>query len=163
MVGHGGSSSGSYLADPTSTMPSHCASIVATSTLRVNLPIYLVLFSCSFQSFDVLVHLSIQTLLGWLPPQQSGHDEKHGKTVHDDDTHHEHQCTFIIIVRFWRSISGEVVKAKQQNSCPTILYSSSLYVRVATMETWISRDAFSRWVILCCMCLMGPHAIFVQK
>ena len=36
MVGHGGSSAGSYLADPTSPIPSHCASVVATSTLRVN-------------------------------------------------------------------------------------------------------------------------------
>ena len=36
MVGHGGSSAGSYLADPTSPTPSHCASIVATSTVRVN-------------------------------------------------------------------------------------------------------------------------------
>ena len=36
MVGHGGSSAGSYLADPTSPIPFHCASIVATSTLRVN-------------------------------------------------------------------------------------------------------------------------------
>ena len=35
MVGHGGSSAGLYLADPTSPIPSHCASIVATSTLRV--------------------------------------------------------------------------------------------------------------------------------
>ena len=37
MVGHGGSSAGSYLADPTSPIPSHCASIVATSTVRVML------------------------------------------------------------------------------------------------------------------------------
>ena len=36
MVWHGGSSAGSYLADPTSPIPSHYASIVATSTLRVN-------------------------------------------------------------------------------------------------------------------------------
>ena len=36
MVGHGGSSAGSYLADPTSPIPSHCVSIVVTSTLRVN-------------------------------------------------------------------------------------------------------------------------------
>ena len=36
MVGHGGSSAGSYLADPTSLMLSHCASIVTTSTLRIN-------------------------------------------------------------------------------------------------------------------------------
>ena len=47
MVGHGGSSAGSYLATPTSHIPSHCAvfilfkpassaSIVVTSILRVN-------------------------------------------------------------------------------------------------------------------------------
>ena len=36
MVRHGGSSAGSYLADPTSPIPSHCASVVTTSTLRVN-------------------------------------------------------------------------------------------------------------------------------
>ena len=35
MVGHGGSSAGSYLTDPTSLIPSHCASIVVTSTVRV--------------------------------------------------------------------------------------------------------------------------------
>ena len=35
MVGHGGSSAGSYLADLTSPIPSHCASIVVTSTVRV--------------------------------------------------------------------------------------------------------------------------------
>ena len=37
MVRHGGSSAGSYLADPTSPIPSHCASIVVTSTLRANI------------------------------------------------------------------------------------------------------------------------------
>ena len=42
MVGHGGSSAGSYLADPTSPIPSHCASIVATSTLRVKVKPYAV-------------------------------------------------------------------------------------------------------------------------
>ena len=36
MVGHGGSSAGSYLADPASPIPSHCASIVVTSTVRDN-------------------------------------------------------------------------------------------------------------------------------
>ena len=36
MVGYGGSSASSYLADPTFPIPSHCALIVATSTLRVN-------------------------------------------------------------------------------------------------------------------------------
>ena len=34
MVGYGGSSASSYLADPTSPIPSHCASIVVTSTVR---------------------------------------------------------------------------------------------------------------------------------
>ena len=41
MVGHGGSSAGSYLSDPTSPIPSHCASIVATSTVRVNYDMFL--------------------------------------------------------------------------------------------------------------------------
>ena len=36
MVGHWGRSAASYLTDPTSPIPSHCASIAATSTLRVN-------------------------------------------------------------------------------------------------------------------------------
>ena len=36
MVGHGGSSAGSYLVDPTSPIPFHCASIVMTSTVRVD-------------------------------------------------------------------------------------------------------------------------------
>ena len=44
MVGHGGSSSGSYLADPTSPIPSHCSSIATTSTLRVNVLIFSLLF-----------------------------------------------------------------------------------------------------------------------
>ena len=46
MVGHGGSSAGSYLADPTSPIPSHCASIVVTSTLRVNYDL----------QFSIIVH-----------------------------------------------------------------------------------------------------------
>ena len=37
MVGHGGSSAGLYLTDPTSPIPSHCASIVVTSTVRVKI------------------------------------------------------------------------------------------------------------------------------
>ena len=36
MVGHGGSRAGLHLADRTSPIPSHYASIVAISTLRVN-------------------------------------------------------------------------------------------------------------------------------
>ena len=44
MVGHGGSSAGSYLADPTSPIPSHCASIVATSTLRGKYRFFMLLY-----------------------------------------------------------------------------------------------------------------------
>ena len=44
MVGHGGSSASSYLADPTFPIPSHCASIVVTSTVRVNGSVYLAMF-----------------------------------------------------------------------------------------------------------------------
>ena len=33
MVGHGGSSAGSYLADPTSPIPSHCAAIKIASVV----------------------------------------------------------------------------------------------------------------------------------
>ena len=40
MVGHGGSSAGSYLANPTSPIPSHCASIVTTSTLSIKTMLY---------------------------------------------------------------------------------------------------------------------------
>ena len=43
MVGHGGSSAGSYLADPTSPIPCHCSSIVVTSIL---------LFCCHQQNCD---------------------------------------------------------------------------------------------------------------
>ena len=37
MVRHGESSACSYLANPTSIIPSHCASIVVTSTVRANI------------------------------------------------------------------------------------------------------------------------------
>ena len=57
MVGHGGSSAGSYLADPTSPIPSHCASIIPTSTLRVN-----VRYITPFFMFSVHIS-SIETLL----------------------------------------------------------------------------------------------------
>ena len=54
MVGHGGSSAASYLADPTFPIPSHCASIVMTSTLRVNkenfyLTLYKNVHVCSYE------------------------------------------------------------------------------------------------------------------
>ena len=35
MVGHGGSSAGSYLADPTSPIPSHCAVVILFKSVPV--------------------------------------------------------------------------------------------------------------------------------
>ena len=55
MVGHGGSSAGSYLADPTSPIPSHCASIVVTSTVRVKGNTRV----CCFHVFDVCVQYNM--------------------------------------------------------------------------------------------------------
>ena len=36
MLGHGGSSAGSYLADPTSPIPSHCAVIILLQSVAVH-------------------------------------------------------------------------------------------------------------------------------
>ena len=36
MLGHGGSSAGSYLADPTSPIPSHCAVIILFQSVAVH-------------------------------------------------------------------------------------------------------------------------------
>ena len=49
MVGNGGSSAGSYLADPTSPIPSHCASIVVTSTVRI-------IFCCLSRMFEYEIY-----------------------------------------------------------------------------------------------------------
>ena len=53
MVGHGGSSTGSYLTNPISPIPSHCASIVVTSTLRVNIDLDLL---CSSAWEKIQIH-----------------------------------------------------------------------------------------------------------
>ena len=59
MVGHEGSSAGSYLTDPTSPIPSHCASIVATSTLRVKFSLYRpFLHSVTWQVCMIKFHFS---------------------------------------------------------------------------------------------------------
>ena len=76
MHGHGGSSSssaGSYLADPTSPIPSHCtviillkkcpsASIVVTSTLRVNWYIYQITVHPSHCWWTAITHCSRRKL-----------------------------------------------------------------------------------------------------
>ena len=61
-----GSSAGLYLADPTSPIPSHCASIAATSTLRVKLYV-----SCCFSTF----------IIEKQPPQVLKKDAKFTSTV----------------------------------------------------------------------------------
>ena len=55
MVGHGGSSASSYLADPTSPLPSHCASIAATSTLRVN---YVIIQIIPVRLFPLAIYIT---------------------------------------------------------------------------------------------------------
>ena len=112
MVGHGGSSAGSYLADPTSPIPSHCASIVMTSTLRVNLPINpaLHVHSCCPQW---LVH----TLLGG-----------HGDIVasHADDTSQPE-----IVLCFCGSVSSEF------GPCPTRMFCRvKAYIRMMGFEEY---------------------------
>ena len=73
MFGHGGSSAGSYLADPISPIPSHCASIVVTSTLRVNR--FRLMFTWTI--FFVKVRLRAEVLStdrgsnSWLPDHDS--------------------------------------------------------------------------------------------
>ena len=75
MVGHGGSSAGSYLADPTSPIPSHCASIVVTSTLRVNYVAYTAISAWQFAALrqvrknlllspiDIIIHWLLETFV----------------------------------------------------------------------------------------------------
>ena len=80
MLGHGGSSAGSYLADPTSPMPSHCAviilfskcrsaSILLTSTLRVKkylmrVPAHSGTYECSYASCQILnIRLTLTVLV----------------------------------------------------------------------------------------------------
>ena len=66
MVGHGGCSASSYLADPTSPIPSHCALMVATSTVRVDGAV------TTWRSMDdELAHLSMtNALLTWASDRQ---------------------------------------------------------------------------------------------
>ena len=66
MVGHWGSSAGSYLADPTSPIPFHCASIVTTSTLRVNMSC---MFSGMLQSGKSMGYIVLHAVfhqVGWV-------------------------------------------------------------------------------------------------
>ena len=67
MVGHGGSSAGSYLADRTSPIPSHCASIVVTST-ELNLEEVLRVQTClaEVDHYPILPSVSINQVCSCL-------------------------------------------------------------------------------------------------
>ena len=72
MVGHGGSSAGSYLADPTSPISSHCASIVVTSTLRVNMEHCHVVIKHIPLHTHLLVLLTLKVLVTTIDAQWEG-------------------------------------------------------------------------------------------
>ena len=71
MVGHGGSSAGSYLADPTSPIPSHCAVIIL------------------FKSASIVVTRQKQKLLGYMSVPYDGFmvktSQDHEMFCHDLD------------------------------------------------------------------------------
>ena len=86
MVGHGGSSASSYLADLTSPIPSHCVSIVATSTLRVNV-IITAIVRCITVNFDYFSKTASRstdyvvepTTSEKTPLLESGHTSRYGQ------------------------------------------------------------------------------------
>ena len=53
MLGHGGSSAGSYLADPTSPIPSHCAVIILFQSVALSNMVFLM--SCIYHTHHLLV------------------------------------------------------------------------------------------------------------
>ena len=71
MVGHGESSAGSYLADPTSPIPSHCVYIVATSTLRVKniISLFFLLYYCDY-SCGAACSIILLVELTWQRPER---------------------------------------------------------------------------------------------
>ena len=91
MVGHGGSSAGSYLADPTSPIPSHCASIVATSTVRVNCIScesndLISCFLLSVTAIKSLDHLNEQVLQFMFSPSHNLHTDHDQLSSKDRET-----------------------------------------------------------------------------
>ena len=74
MVGHGGSSAGSYLANPTSTIPSHCvviilcpsASAVVASTLGVNNYLYHLATYYYTRTITTILSLSKNIINGYI-------------------------------------------------------------------------------------------------
>ena len=61
MLGHGGSSAGSYLADPTSPIPSHCAVIILFQSVAVHQLSWLALQELN-SMFICIMYLAIETV-----------------------------------------------------------------------------------------------------
>ena len=59
MLGHGGSSAGSYLADPTSPIPSHCAVIILFQSVAVHQLLWLAL-----QELTVIMETETEAIPG---------------------------------------------------------------------------------------------------
>ena len=91
MVGHGGSSAGSYLADPTSPIPSHCASIVVSSTVRVNYNITYLLQS---------PHSGIPHILMYSHTRQEHYMSLRSGTRHRTQLQCKKQSLYLIIIGF---------------------------------------------------------------
>ena len=88
MLGHGGSSAGSYLADPTSPIPSHCAVIILFQSVAVHQLSWLALQelnkwnsfvqtwssflpACKYNSFAVAIVVNFTTLIPKLSVYQT--------------------------------------------------------------------------------------------
>ena len=65
MVGHGGSSAGSYLADPTSPIPSHCAVIILFKSVPVHQLSWLALKELKWEEQPFITTFEC-VLAGWL-------------------------------------------------------------------------------------------------
>ena len=91
MVGHGGSSAGSYLADPTSPIPSHCASIAVTSTVGVKWVII---------GYDMVGHPPIKELTHYLFTKLYFlfHIEYYFRIKYDIDRHYPHRVGFDLTI-----------------------------------------------------------------
>ena len=87
MVGHRGSSAGLYLADPTSPIPSHCASIVTTSTLRANS--HLVAYSTPVEYCTICVIQALRLYHNADAPLIVNSKDRLCRSIHSEATIHQ--------------------------------------------------------------------------
>ena len=108
MVGHGGSSAGSYLADPTSPIPSHCASIVGTSTLRVK--------HFFMKLFLLQIHLAMVELRACIQTPSMSHYVKWTSRLFFMETYWNSNITKQICVFIKLQMVRKVAKSKSLTS-----------------------------------------------